>query len=136
MSVSGRAGLFTIDPRFSFDLRDDVHTAPKRQKSGALRLEFGQLTLSTSGGVDGMVSAAVKTTVNTGITVVTTPHTIPTPVNATSGSISGNWAQLGAYQVGNTGAFVSAEFGIWALATGQFSGDAAGINVSYMVVGY
>ena len=94
MSVSGRAGLFTIDSRFSFDLRDDVHTAPRRQKSGALRLEFGQFSLAT----DGLTSARVQTTVNTGITAVVSPTRVPNPI----GTSGGTWivSTIGNYNSG------------------------------------
>jgi len=126
MSVSGRAGLFTMDDgRFFGDLRGTPYTNDKRQKSGALRLEFGQLTLATAA----VTSAAVKTTINTGISVVTSPH-----LNPTLGQVSAN--ATGTYVVGNTGAFISAQFGIWVATSSEMSGMNSGMNISYMVVGY
>ena len=122
MSVSGRAGLFTIDSRFTNDLRDDVHTAPRRQKSGALRLEFGQFSLAT----DGLTSARVQTTVNTGITAVVSPTRVPNPI----GTSGGTWivSTIGNYNSG----FLYMDI----LTNGQFSGQTSGININYMVVGY
>jgi len=125
MSVSGRAGLFTMDDgRFFGDLRGMPYTNDKRQKSGALRLEFGQLTLATAA----VTSAAVTTTINTGIAVTTSPHLNPTRAVSATG--------VGLFVVGNTGAYTSASFGIFAESTGQFSGMNSGMNVSYMVIGY
>ena len=121
MSVSGRAGLFTIDDgKFFGDLRGSPYTNSKRQKSGALRLEFGQVSLTTN------TSAAVTTTINTGITTVVSPSRIPNPI----GTSGGSWV------VATTGNFVSASFDIYVLANGQFSGQVSGININYMVVGY
>lgn len=122
MSVSGRAGLFTIDPRFTNDLRDDVHTAPKRQKSGALRLEFGKFSLTAMG----QTSATVRTTLNTGITTIVTPSRVPNDLPASAGI----WI------VASPGNYVSGVFDIRVLATGQFSGQTSGIDINYMVVGY
>jgi len=123
MSTSGRAGLFTMDDgRFFGDLRGTPYTANKRQKSGALRLEFGILSLAT----DGLTSARVKTTINTGITAVLTPSTVPTAI----GTSGGSWI------IAATGGYNSGYLNMAILANGQFSGQTSGININYMIVGY
>lgn len=121
MSTSGRAGLFTMDDgRFFGDLRGTPYTNNKRQKSGALRLEFGKFSLTTN------TSAVVTTTVNTGIMAVVSPSRIPTAIG-TSG---------GAWIVATPGSFTSASLAINILANGQFSGQTSGIDINYMVIGY
>ncbi len=121
MSVSGRAGLFTMDDgRFFNDLRGTPYTASKRQKSGALRLEFGKVSLTTN------TSATITTTVNTGIATVVSPSRIPNPI----GTSGGSWI------VATTGNFTSASFNIYVLANGQFSGQVSGIDINYFCIGY
>lgn len=123
MSVSGRAGLFTMDagPFFN-DLRGTPYTATKRQKSGALRLEFGTFSLAT----DGLTSARVKTTINTGINAVLTPSKVPTAI----GTSGGSWI------IAATGGYNSGFLNMAILANGQFSGQTSGIDINYMVIGY
>lgn len=122
MATSGRAGLFTIDDGIFFgDLRGTPYTNNKRQKSGALRLEFGQVQISTAA----VYSLTFKTTMNTGITTVLTPAK-----QISSAFTSGTW------QLGTTGSFVSAIATIYTVATGQYSGMNSGMNVNYMIVGY
>jgi len=122
MATSGRAGLFTMDDgRFFGDLRGTPYTADKRQKSGALRLEFGQVQISKAG----VYNLTFKTTINTGIATILTPTR-----QFSSEFTSGIW------QLGTPGSFVSAECLIYTVATGQFSGMNSGMHVNYMVVGY
>ena len=124
MSVSGRAGLFTMDDgRFFGDLRGMPYTASKRQKSGALRLEFGQLTLSTAA----TTSATVTTTINTGICAVVSPDWLPVPVTPMAS---------GTFVVAAPGAYTSAKLNIRVVATGQYSGWNSGMNVNYICIGY
>jgi hypothetical protein len=123
MSVSGRAGLFTMDDgRFFGDLRGMPYTASKRQKSGALRLEFGQLSLTTGS----QTSATIRTTINTGIMAVASPSAVPNSLGISAGI----------WQVATNGSYQSGILDIRVLATGQFSGQTSGININYMVIGY
>jgi len=124
MSASGRAGLFTMDNGpFFYDLRGSPYTAEKRQKSGALRLEFGTLTLTNAG----TTSATVTTTINTGIAAFASLDRLPTPVVSESS---------GYYGACTGGPFTSAKLTIFAQATGRFSGWISGCSLSYMVIGY
>jgi len=124
MSSSGRAGLFTMDNGpFFYDLRGTPYTAEKRQKSGALRLEFGTLTLANAG----TTSATVTTTINTGIAAFVNPNTLPTPIVSEAS---------GYFGVATGGPFTSAKLTIHAKADGQFSGWLSGSTISYMVIGY
>jgi hypothetical protein len=123
MSVSGRAGLFTMDDgRFFGDLRGTPYTASKRQKSGALRLEFGKFSLTAGS----QTSATVATTVNTGITTIVSPSRVPVAI----GTSGGSWI------VTSPGNFLSGIVDIQILANGQFSGQTSGIDINYMVIGY
>ena len=126
MSVSGRAGLFTMDDgRFFGDLRGTPYTSNKRQASGALRVEFGRLTLTDAG----MTSATVRTTINTGIITVVSPEWLPI-VTTTSGAFPGT------FNVASPGSYLSGIVDIRVAATGQFSGQNSGMAVNYMVIGY
>lgn len=123
MSVSGRAGLFTMDDgRFFGDLRGTPYTSAKRQKSGALRLEFGKFSLTTGS----QTSATVRTTINTGITTIVSPSRVPVAI----GTSGGSWI------VASPGNYVSGVFDIRVLANGQFSGQTSGIDINYTVIGY
>ena len=123
MSVSGRAGLFTMDDgRFFGDLRGMPYTNSNRQKSGALRLEFGVFSLATGG----LTSARVATTINTGITAVLTPSKVPTAI----GTSGGSWI------ISATGGYNSGFLDMRISTNGQFSGQTSGIDINYMVVGY
>ena len=125
MSVSGRAGLFTMDDgRFFGDLRGMPYTANGRQKSGALRLEFGQLTLAV-----GTTSATIRTTINTGIVSFVSTSKLPVAVGA------GTTAS-GYFNVATPGNFVSGIMDIRAIATGEFSGNLSGLAVNYLCIGY
>jgi len=121
MAVSGRAGLFTIDDRFFTDLRGMPYTAEKRQKSGALRLEFGKFNVP-----DGTATASVRMTINTGIMALVTPAKVPT----ITANASGGWA------CGASGSFLSGYLHVDVVATGQFSGEFNGADINYLVVGY
>ena len=126
MSTSGRAGLFTMDDgRFFGDLRGSPYTASKRQKSGALRLEFGTYTFGAA--LNTNASATITTTVNTGICAVATPASVPTPL-VTEAS--------GTFLVATPGAYGSAKLQLNVLSTGQYSGWNSGMTVNYMVIGY
>ena len=123
MSVSGRAGLFTMDDgRFFGDLRGTPYTNPKRQASGALRLEFGQYTLPSGA----TTSATITTTINTGIISMVSPGWVPIVTVCASGDFS----------IATPGAFTSAKMDIRVTATGQYSGSQSGMNVNYLVIGY
>lgn len=121
MAVSGRAGLFTIDDRFFYDLRGSPYTADKRQKSGALRLEFGQVRLASAGTL-----ITTTTTIPTGIMAVVTPGKLPTNTTSLSG---GSWNFAAS-------SFLSGALSIDIEATGNFSGQQSGISINYIVVGY
>ena len=126
MSVSGRAGLFTMDDgRFFGDLRGTPYTSNKRQASGALRLEFGKITLGSqlSGGY---ISTTVATTIMVGISAVVSPGKLPTAVG-----ISG-----GMFIVSTPGNYTSGAIPIYAMSDGVYSGQITGMDVNYMVVGY
>lgn len=123
MSVSGRAGLFTMDDgRFFGDLRGTPYTASKRQKSGALRLEFGQLTLANAG----VTSATVYTTVGIGVAAVATWNRLPVPITPMA---SGTWAVA-------TNNYVSNYLPLQIVSDGQYSGWNSGATINYMVIGY
>ncbi len=123
MSVSGRAGLFTMDDgKFFGDLRGTPYTANKRQKSGALRLEFGQFTCPTAA----LTSTTITTTINTGIISMVSPGWVPVVTVCASGDFS----------IATPGAFSSGKMDIRITATGQYSGSQSGMNVNYMVIGY
>ena len=126
MSVSGRAGLFTMDTgKFFGDLRGTAYTNSKRQKSGALRIEFGKLTLGSqiSGGY---ISTTVTTTIMTGIAAVVSPNKLPTATG-----ISG-----GIFMVATPGNYTSGALPIYATSDGVYSGQITGMDVNYMVLGY
>ena len=144
MPVSGRAGLFTINV-FNPNITDDTHTTTRGQKSGALRLEFGKVRVTDASTT--MTSA--KTTINTGIMAVVTPSRVPSPVTLTpthlqsggalvSGIIytSGLYLTTGTFGVFASGSFLSGVFNVQVTATGSFSGQASGMDINYMVVGY
>lgn len=123
MTTSGRAGLFTMDDgRFFGDLRGTPYTASKRQKSGALRLEFGQLRLATAA----TTSATVYTTVETGIAAVATWDRLPVPVVSEA---SGTWAIA-------TNSYTANYLPLHIAADGQYSGWNSGATINYMVIGY
>lgn len=128
MSVSGRAGLFTMDDgRFFGDLRGMPYTASKRQKSGALRLEFGNLTLTDAT----ITSATVTTTIFDGIMAVTNPTRAPiTRLNASAAGNSGFFSVIAVTP------YSSGRLSIQVTANGQFSGTNSGMNINYMVVGF
>lgn len=128
MAVSGRAGLFTIDDRFFSDLRGMPYTSEKRQKSGALRLEFGQFTIPT-GATTGAASVLIGVTY--GIMGVLTPNKVPTPVGTGLAS-----APFGAWSVAMDGPFSDGYLDVTLKATGQYSGQQSGMGINYMVVGY
>lgn len=124
MTVSGRAGLFTMDDgRFFGDLRGMPYTASKRQKSGALRLEFGTLTLTDAS----VTSATVETTVYNGIMAVASPDRLPSPVVHQAS---------GYFGVATGGTYASKKLTLYAAATGRFSGWISGLSINYAVVGY
>jgi len=126
MSVSGRAGLFTMDDgRFFGDLRGTPYTASKRQKSGALRLEFGQFTMGNGNANSGYVA----TTVNVGICATVSPAKVPvqTVETGTSG---------GLFLVATPGNYISGRLSIYGYSAGSYSGQVSGLVVNYMVVGY
>jgi len=124
MSASGRAGLFTMDNGpFFYDLRGSPYTAEKRQKSGALRLEFGTLTLTDAT----TTSATVRTTINTGIAAFVNPNTLPTPILHESSGFFG---------FSTAGPYSSGKLTIYAKSDGRFSGWISGATISYAVIGY
>jgi len=124
-STSGRAGLFTIDNgRYFGDLRGTPYTNDNRQKSGAIRLEFGQYMVPNGASL----GASVKTTCLVGIMAVVTPDKVPTITNA-GATKSGAW-------VFATGGFHSGYIPITYSVTGEYSGQHSGLNINYMVVGY
>jgi len=125
MPVSGRAGLFTIDDKFFYDLRGTPYTAEKRQKSGALRLEFGKVYMPNASN-----NITVKTTVNTGICAVVCPTKTPTVTPQTSSQ------NVGAWNVATSGSFLSGTMHVSIQATGQFSGQQSGMEINYIVIGY
>jgi hypothetical protein len=108
--------------KFFGDLRGMPYTANRRQASGALRLEFGIFSLTT----DGLTSASVATTINTGITAVLTPSKVPTAV----GTSGGSWI------IAATGGYNSGFLDMRISTNGQFSGQTSGIDINYMVIGY
>ena len=143
-AVSGRAGLFTIN-QFNPNVTDDVHTTTRGQKSGALRLEFGKVRVPTAA----TTAVSVKMTVNTGIMALVTPSKfVATPVTfATSpfvsGTVSGLYSSIttlnllsGAFGVATSGCFLSAYLHIDVIHTGSFSGQASGMDINYLAVGY
>jgi hypothetical protein len=124
MSVSGRAGLFTMDNgKFFGDLRGTPYASNKRQASGALRLEFGQYTIVDGG----FTSGTITTTVNTGIVSMVSPGWLPIVVTPRAS---------GDFSIATPGAFTSAKMDIRVVATGQYSGSQSGMNVNYLVIGY
>jgi len=124
MSASGRAGLFTMDTGpFFYDLRGSPYTAEKRQKSGALRLEFGTLSVTTGA----EVNTTVTTTINTGIATFANQNRVPTPILHEAS---------GYFGVATGGPFTSASLTIYGSATGRFSGWLSGATISYAVIGY
>jgi len=126
MAVSGRAGLFTIDNGpFFYDLRGTPYTAEKRQKSGALRLEFGRIDVADAS----YNAVSAKTTVNTGIMTVITPSKAP-PDPVISVSLSGD------RELYCPGSFTSGAFYVGIKQTGSYSGWASGLTINYMIVGY
>lgn len=126
MATSGRAGLFTMDDgRFFGDLRGTPYTNSKRQKSGALRLEFGQFTM----GAGNANSGYVATTVNVGITAVVSPAKVPVEV-ATQGTSGG------LFLVATPGNYISGRLSIYGYSAGSYSGQVSGLTVNYFVVGY
>lgn len=128
MAVSGRAGLFTIN-KFNPNITDDTHATTRGQKSGALRLEFGKLTLGAAPAGTTDLHASVRVTINTGILGVVMPCTIPAPA-INNGAVSGT------YLIAASGQFASGFFHFDITATGQFSGSANSMDFSYIVIGY
>jgi len=127
MSVSGRAGLFTMDDgRFFGDLRGTPYTNSHRQKSGALRIEFGKILLPTAVASTTYISTTVTTTVFTGITAVVSAEKLPTATG-----ISG-----GVWTIGTPGSYTSSKLTIFADANGVYSGQISGMTINYMVIGY
>ncbi len=127
MSVSGRAGLFTMDDgKFFGDLRGTPYTSNKRQASGALRLEFGKVTLGAVVTDYLYISTTVTTTIMTGIAAVVSPNKIPTATG-----ISG-----GIFTVATPGNYTSGKLPIYAMADGIYSGQIGSMDVNYFVVGY
>lgn len=122
MAVSGRAGLFTIDDKYFYDLRGTPYAADKSHKSGAHRLEFGKINVPSA--ATSVVSA--RMTVNTGIMAVATAAKTPI-ITAVA---SGGWS------VACSGSFLSGYLHIDIQATGQFSGQHSGMDINYIVVGY
>lgn len=123
MAVSGRAGLFTIDDKFFTDLRGMPYTSEKRQKSGAMRLEFGQFTIPSGATT---AAASVLIGVTYGIMGVVTPNKVP-DTGAASGGV---WA------IGMDGPFSDGYLDVTLAVTGQYSGQQSGMGINYMVVGY
>jgi len=126
-AVSGRAGLFTMDNgRFFGDLRGTPYTNNSRQKSGAIRLEFGQYVIPDGSSV----LASVKTTCMVGIMAVVTPTKLPTAtIVARASPTSGQWFFA-------TDSYSSGCLPITLSVTGEFSGQASGMTINYLVVGY
>ena len=123
MSTSGRAGLFTMDNgRFFGDLRGMPFTAKKRQQSGAIRLAFGRLDITSAD----MTSATVKTDVDIGICGVVSPSTVPIETVKASGYFT-TWCN---------GEFISGMLTLGIQATGAYSGSNSGMSLNYMVLGY
>lgn len=144
-AVSGRAGLFTIKESFNPNLTDQVEATTRGQKSGALRLEFGKVRIPTAA----TTVASVKMTVNTGIMAIATPSKfVANPATfATSpfvsGTVSGLYSSIvavnllsGAFGVATSGCFLSAYLHIDVIHTGSFSGQASGMDINYLAVGY
>lgn len=139
-ATSGRAGLFTIKETFNPNLYDQVEATTRGQKSGALRLEFGKFNVPDAA----TTAASVRCTVNTGIVAVVTPTKVGTPTGlATSSVISGPVSGVtgliaisGVFGVAASGSFQSGFLHIDVVATGSFSGQASGMDINYMVVGY
>lgn len=124
MSVSGRAGLFTMDDgKYFGDLRGTPYTNSKRQKSGALRLEFGRFTLGNGNANSGYVA----TTINVGITAVVTPAKVPVETANCS---------AGVFLVATPGNYISGRLSIYGYSAGAYSGQVSGLEVNYMVIGY
>lgn len=127
MSLSGQAGLFTMDGgRFFGDLRGTPYTANRRQGSGALRLEFGQLTLGTPDVTTGLTSNTVRTNIYNGIVAVASWTSVPTVTIQASGS----------WDLAVNTPYSSGYLRINSIATGQYSGQNTAATVNYMVVGF
>lgn len=114
------------DGKFFGDLRGTPYTASTRHASGALRIEFGQITLGTTINT-GVVSSNVRTTMWNGIAAVATPTTVPTPANTTSG---GMWTVVAGTP------YSSGYLDIKGYATMNYSGTLNNATINYMVIGY
>lgn len=124
MATSGRAGLFTMDDgKFFGDLRGTPYTNSNRQKSGALRLEFGQFQM----GAGGTNSGYVATTINVGITAVVSPAKVPVETANCS---------AGVFLVATPGSYISGRLNLYGYSAGAYSGEVSGLTVNYFVIGY
>lgn len=123
-AVSGRAGLFTMDDgKFFGDLRGMPYTASKRQKSGALRMEFGAILVPTAA----TTQVSAKVSINTGIMALVTPDkVVDTTAVVKSG---GSW-------IFSTAGFVSGVINATCQVTGEYSGKHSGMCLNYLVIGY
>jgi len=121
MAVSGRAGLFTIDDKFFYDLRGSPYTNEKRQN--AYRVGFGKVTVPNAT----TTKVSAYTGINTGLMAVATPTKNPTTTSLVSGT---SWS------VATSGGFTSGYLTIDVKATGAFSGQASGMEINYIVIGY
>lgn len=126
--VSGRAGLFTIKT-FNPNLTEQVEATTRGQKSGALRLEFGKLLVADAT----VTMVSTLTTIVTGIMAVATPTKVGTPTGIAASSAN---AHSGAFGIACSGSFLSGVFNIDIVTTGSYSGQASGMEINYMIVGY
>ena len=129
MSTSGRAGLFTMDTgRFFGDLRGTPYTSPSRQGSGALRLEFGQLTVTNAS----ITSAIVLTTIQNHIAAVAERNRIPCALATSNELTSGGLWTIAILPCTAASGILT----VTNMATGQYSGYNSGMAINYMVIGY